>query len=458
MYKYIILLFALCSNLYAIKPDTVYTQKPLYERAQDTLSVRQMKEDIEFYFKTLKAKHANLYAYASPKQFKALEKQMYKKCNHPMTTIEFNYQMMLLNKFTDSHTGIAYLFHEEIRPHFPYASFTDSSMWLGDRQILSINKIPTPKLIATLDSMVSWEHHRSNRFLFHNKYLRLILATAYQIVPPYTISMRQKGSNIVTDSTLQSISPIAWQQQIPTRNRSEYHYAPVDSVFFLKDSIALLCYNTSSPRAFARFDLDNYLTSFFKLAKEQGIKYLFIDLSQNEGGSDGIHNYITKHLRSKEDSYTMHFQATQDGLKEYLKIGGTKIDTKEKVYIEANNEGFDGKVYVIMGNNTYSAGFTFCERIKRRQIGLLVGEEAGQRFPFSGNTLNATLPHSLIPFRYPVTYGWHEKELPSNNGFLQPDIPYDLSKPLEIDDFRNIIKMSKSLPEQENFKTNSFQN
>jgi len=98
-----------------------------------------------------------------------------------------------------------------------------------------------------------------------------------------------------------------------------------------------------------------------------------------------------------------------------------------------------------MGNNTYSAAYNFCEQAKWNKSGLLVGEESGQRSPFAGNATDDKLPNSKIVFRFAATYDWTEPSLPNKDGFLQPDIPYDLSKPLELNDYKKIIHLSSKL-------------
>ena len=106
----------------------------------------------------------------------------------------------------------------------------------------------------------------------------------------------------------------------------------------------------------------------------------------------------------------------------------------------------EGKEFIIMGKNTYSAAYDFCEQAKWSKVGELVGEEPGQRSPYAGNAKEDRLPNSKIAFRYATaTYEWTVPDLPKKDGFLQPDIPYDLSMPLEMKDYKEIIRLSDEL-------------
>ena len=98
-----------------------------------------------------------------------------------------------------------------------------------------------------------------------------------------------------------------------------------------------------------------------------------------------------------------------------------------------------------MGNNTYSAGHDFCEEVKWNKTGLLVGEESGQRFPYSGNACTDTLPNSGIKYYFATSYFWTEPAITTQNGFLKPDLQYNISKPLTIEDYKAIIKLSYKL-------------
>lgn len=99
-----------------------------------------------------------------------------------------------------------------------------------------------------------------------------------------------------------------------------------------------------------------------------------------------------------------------------------------------------------MHRMTYSAATDFCTSVKQRNIGILIGEECGSPVRYPGNLQKGTLPHSKIGFVYPQIYLWYNPEVPSKNGFLQPDIRYDVfGKTLKIEDYKKIIRLSNTL-------------
>ena len=226
--------------------------------------------------------------------------------------------------------------------------------------------------------------------------------------------------------------------------------------------------------------MDQFTKVFFEQIKQQKMKYLFIDVSQNGGGSDNAHKYFFRSLKTKPYKYTNYKMETLKGglkrnefyclmetnckTKEYLPINKHKElnnsnirlektikklqkkgELKETCKFKGNETGFDGKVFIIMGNNTYSAAYDFCEQAKWHKAGLLVGEESGQYSPYAGNVCLDKLPNSGIDFGFATTYFWTVPDLPKRDGFLQPDIPYDLSMPLEMKDYKEIIRLSDEL-------------
>jgi len=98
-----------------------------------------------------------------------------------------------------------------------------------------------------------------------------------------------------------------------------------------------------------------------------------------------------------------------------------------------------------MGSHTYSAADTFCFYMALGQRAVLVGEASGQRVPYSGNVIIGELPHSNIPFHFPVTFVVFSTEQIVNikDGFLQPCIPFPLTRPLGLEDYKQIIELAR---------------
>ena len=112
-----------------------------------------------------------------------------------------------------------------------------------------------------------------------------------------------------------------------------------------------------------------------------------------------------------------------------------------------NTKGFDGKVFVLQGRETFSAAISLVEYFRRQNMGLVVGEQAGEPICFSGNPREDILPYSKIKIRYSLVEEINYPKMETDeNGFIIPDIPYDVyNRELGIEDYLKIIDMSNNL-------------
>jgi len=454
--------------------------------AQEKLSVKAMHEDIDYYFNAIKEMHPHLYAKYTESQLDSVKLHLYKDCSQPMNLLDFNFLLAKTSKYTDGHTSVCSpqynLTPDEKDNMFPFVKFKDSTILLNGSVVQSINGIPSSKIVQELDGLVSWEGYPHNREKAMNSNLTSLLYKVYSITWPFVCSIQDKKSgSIVRDSI---IEPVKAKDYPLMKKLSRYYTEGVLSYdYFPNDSIALLFYNSSAIYGNKPLEkhIDEFTKVFFEQVKQQKMKYLFIDVSQNGGGSDNAHKYFFRSLKTKPYKKTIYQKGTLKGVTKiteeaYLTQNGYKTiedlpinarkeleksikhnekaitrlqkkgELKHTYEYEGKDAGFDGKVFIIMGNNTYSAAYDFCEQAKWSKAGELVGEEPGQRSPYAGNAKEDRLPNSKIAFRYATAiYEWTVPDLPKKDGFLQPDIPYELSKPLEMKDYKEIIRLSNEL-------------
>lgn len=452
--------------------------------AQKKLSVNEMHEDIEYYFDAIKTMHPYPYAKYSEAQIDSIKLQLYKNCSHEMDLFDFNFLLAKTSKYMDGHTGVYSPLYDlstnEKNNMFPIVRFVDNKIALNNFIIKSINGIPSSTIIQELENLISWEYHPSFREKTMNSFLTPLLYRVFHISHPFVCNIEYSETNRSICDTI--IKHENKKEQSRQSKLSKNYDGALLYEYHQNDSIALLFYNTSDiwGNKILEKAMDNFTKIFFEQLKEKNIKYLFIDVSQNVGGSDKAHKYFFRSLKTKPYMYTQYELVTLTGgqkrneqyclmeagcktiedlpinkVKELKKLN-LRIEKKVKKLQEkgnlkstrkfkGNKKGFDGKVFIIMGNNTYSAGHDFCEEVKWNKMGLLVGEESGQRFPYSGNACTDTLPNSGIKYYFATSYFWTEPALPTQNGFLKPDLQYNISKPLTIEDYKAIIKLSYKL-------------
>lgn len=191
--------------------------------------------------------------------------------------------------------------------------------------------------------------------------------------------------------------------------------------------------------------LTKVIDALFAQAKSDGVKYLFIDVSKNGGGNSQIGDIIIN------DFYAgpyLGYQCNWRRSDEYLKLirswgmndsayaakpAGSIIhlDAEQNTPSVDNPNRFNGKVYIIVGNGTFSSAMMFATIIKDNHIATLIGQTPENGHPdHFGEVYNTVLPNSKIGLRFGVKE-WIRPagKLPDNN--LRPDVNIDLNKSIE---------------------------
>ena len=417
--------------------------------------------DVDFFYRTLKEYHPSLYVRYSEHEFDSVFKSLKHDCsNKEINDAKFAYLLNKTNKYRDGHTYIGYFHNSELpRGNFPYIEFSENNIYIDKNQILSINGILVNEILEKLDNLVTWELNEPARHKEKNLKLKELLYYEYNLMPPYKCKILEDAHE--RDSIVNLIPNHVLYPKLNPNFSTNYNAETLASRFFDSDSIAILYYNSAEIEDILQFK--DFLQNFFNNVEEKGIKNLFIDVSFNEGGSSIMNDYIFQYLSS--ESYSVETDAVfkKEGINklleyyssiseyykdtpafsEFLNFINSLKNSDDKTFMEykKENKGFDGQVFVIMGNETYSSGYNFCENIKWGKRGLLVGEESKQYSPFCGNIVPFELPYSKIEFYIPTTLFIISSAV--SDGFLQPDIHYPLDHQLELADFKNIIDSQK---------------
>ena len=396
------------------------------------LSPAEMKEDIRFYFHMIRDIHPDPYQRYDSLTFVRLEAAMIESCSEPMAREDFGFRLMKTRKFLDGHVGVFDFFSPPGRYHFPTVEFQGDLMLLGNDTLLAVR-----------DSFASY--------------------TALDVDSKST--MTYTGVLKTADGTRDTLICVDTRRV----KKNPIYTQAYSSKFYPEDSIAVLYYN--SCMIYGEEDVkhyEGYVDAFFDELKSKKIKTLFIDVTHNGGGSDGNNSVIINHL--KADAFTSKVRMTgkRAGIEEYLKSDLVKKffnenETTKNYWLEtfgnpimekgvavleesapARESGYEGNVFVIMGNRTYSAGADFCLSIKAFKAATLVGEKAGQYYPICGNAIRGTLPNSKVMYQIPSTEAFYEPETLFEDGYICPDILYPLKEEMGVEDYKGILELENS--------------
>lgn len=193
--------------------------------------------------------------------------------------------------------------------------------------------------------------------------------------------------------------------------------------------------------------LRTVIAGIFRQASADGVRTLVIDISQNAGGNsevgDALIGYIT--ARPYRD-YQCNWKRSDEYLKllqswgfhddAYASQPPGKVLHQESGMISPSpdiHDRFNGKVYIVIGNGTFSSAIQFATVIKDNHIATLVGETPQEGHPnHFGEQYSVNLPHSGIAVRFGVKE-WIRPAGKTGRNVLEPDIPLRLPRsPEEI--------------------------
>ena len=202
--------------------------------------------------------------------------------------------------------------------------------------------------------------------------------------------------------------------------------------------------------------LKNRLDNIFDQIKKDNLKYLFVDVSKNSGGNSAVGNVLIDYFYDKSyGTYRCDWKKSEDYLKLLKSWGGNPGDqyinaadgevlhfSSDTVDAAANPYRFKGKVFVIVGNGTFSSAIMFATMIKDNHIATLAGEIPVNGHPnHFGEMYNTKLPNTKIDLRFGVKE-WIRPSGEKADNKLRPDILVDPNMPRE-ELVKAVIKNSK---------------
>ena len=429
------------------------------------MTSEKMYDDIDFYFKTLECNHPYLYKITNESKFDSLRIDLKSKCKEDMEVKDFNRILLSLNQYTDGHTQVSKqkIFNSDPSV-FLNLKVNDNTFMLNNDRVLSINNKDITEIIIEVKSFSSKEYGIHMNELNICKIVPEYLSVFHGVKLPYIIkSINQKG-----DTTTRVISQLDSLRRV-TREKLLFNFCP-------EESVAVIFYNSCDFNKYER-EFEKSLSLGFAKMNELKIKNLFIDVRSNGGGFIHYNNILLQYLKKSNNKTVMHTLMTKIVVEEQLKRNYERLNKRfpdnlwgrlrkqmillskrkkllkfehtrvvsERMKSKTLKKCYKGNVYLIQGRETYSAAIILAEEFKRKQIGVIVGEENGSSIPFPSGPVNYTLPNSKISFTCSFRYSWYTPPVETCNGFILPDIEYDVfNKILTIEDYKRIIEYNRN--------------
>jgi len=188
--------------------------------------------------------------------------------------------------------------------------------------------------------------------------------------------------------------------------------------------------------------LQKRIDTIFRQVKADGIKTLFIDVSKNSGGNSSVGDVLINYIYAKPYlSYQCNWRRSDEYLKlikswginnyAYIQqpVGSVLHYDAEQITPPADNpDRFSGKVYVIIGDGTFSSAMMFATIIKDDHIATLIGQTPQNGHPdHFGELYNAELPNTKLKFRFGVKE-WIRPAGKLSDNYLRPDVVIEPGK------------------------------
>lgn len=417
----------------------------------------EYQEDVRYFFQTLRELHPDPYVRISKDSFDLLETEILEKCNKMRSVRDLNIALMRCNQYFDGHT-ICRAFPDflMLMPalNFPIEVRNDSIYWQPSGElVVSLDTFASARYLEEVKKMVSYDLFPENKNRIYANYYFFCLLNHFQ--PPRYIDLYSFETQTIRRQVFNRNNPV-----LDADKRSEdYGFR-----YFPEDSIAVFQYNTSMMKDFKQFQ--DTLWLFFDTIEKLYVKYLFIDVRKNGGGSDLVHQPIYEHLQFKAKSIGHELDWTSRGKRRTLKNllnspyaeGQKRQVCKEIIQTYWNADkiikkgsfswdghgGYDKDVFILQGINTFSAAYDFCWVMRLAVPNcLLVGMTVGQCNPIFGNMVSMQLPNTKIPFTVACSRSLYKYDLFQENGFLKPDIPYSFryEDTVLLDELKQIINL-----------------
>ncbi len=426
-----ILITSSCNSL--IHPPVTHKEVKSTELGK-TFTPAQLKADLDFMFQTLEAVHPNLYTYTNDSVIKKERENVERRLNRPMTRIEFYGEIApLVALLKDGHTsvyspyeeweqykkqgGLLFPFALDVQTAYTYiqANYsTDTSITSGT-ELLAINGKPIKEIAVELTRYISGERQAWKNQLLSNGF-RFWLWSIYRWEGPFEVSIKtSRGLSYIVK--VPGITEEDLKIKLNQTNKQKpvyyaYRYLP-------EFKTGLIDF-----RSFSDYNqFKGFLEKTFVQMKADGAENLIIDIRKNGGGNSSLGDLLLTYLTDKPFDQTsqMDVKVSQQ-IKHYYRQflpwyirwlplqwihpfgrklwrtpeGSIATWKNEPIRHKTNKLLFTGKIYALIGSNTFSSASMFAATVKDYQIGTLIGEETGGLPTSYGDIYSFDLPNTRI--------------------------------------------------------------
>jgi len=404
--------------------------------AQDTLTVAQMQEDFNYMIEQYERIHPNPTWSLGEERYNELKQQTLAQLDRQMPLLDFWRIIARWNQHFDGHTMLGWpelppskQITRSVMAFPPYSvvQYREGKLFFSDYEgmpdslrgveIVSIEGHQSTEIINNMLPYVSHEseaHTNSLGLQYLHWYYRAFYGCSREMEIRYRSTTGEQRVTLDRQTLYHWLVDIGDKSNIGGVGQRDI---PWHFYIFPQKGIALLELNKCRPdERLEQFDTE--VSAFIDSVNHLGIRHLFVDLSQNQGGNDMFCYRFLQHIAAMPDSAVLFdFATTYNGTSELVEDRYIKTFQPEKPQ-------YSGRLYFIQSHFTYSASIVMVNLVKQYRLGILIGEETGGLTTTYIRLNQRKLPNSGLTFycsdkqnRYLGTTG--------PRGVL-PDIPLEI--------------------------------
>lgn len=402
-------------------------------------SPEQLKEDLDFWFKTCEDVHPDLYLYTPEDVIDSMIVSVMNKLNHPMTALEF-WKLLapVVAKLGDGHTflNFPYSFRRKYLDAggtiFPLdvridgeqllvrENYSSDSTLAVNSEILSINGLPQEMILQDLRRYRGGETvGLVNRYV--QRMFKPLLWAHYVFEDRFEVEYISSLDGEHYSETLTGVRSEEYDSLSQKKDKSKQ--APTYWTFqsIPDEKIGILDLNSFAwPRDLKSFQ--KFLKSTFTTIRDEGLSNLIIDLRRNGGGDNTLGEALIDYLATqpwvlmskaevrlspqmKRDliPWFLRWMPIKPAIKAFAFLYSSQGIERVEIFSDSNNVDlltvytepkklkknalrFSGKTFVLIDNGSYSMSVIFAAVMKDYGFATLIGEETGQSAnPYGGN-------------------------------------------------------------------------
>lgn len=410
---------------------------------------QELIEDLDFVVKTMEEAHPNLYHYETKEQFYNKFNYLKASINKPLTRHEFS--LMAVPLFASLKAGHTHLelvtkeMYQNLNPTdllFPFVvslknnkiriikNLSDNPNLIIEMEILEINHKPASFYLDSLSvySDTKIDEHKFNHL---EKDFSILLYKLFGLKDEFELLIEQPNQNKTKKVIVCGITHSEYKKRKKDSNNTyKEQWYEYKLITYPDKNYAIL-----DIRGFYSESINSFIDSSFNYLNTSKIPNLIIDFRRHGGGNSDLGYNLLSYISDKPVSQMKRVDVKVSAqIKNKLRQGqdttnfnvrnilespiGTIAEWVEKP-IQPKESAYKGKVFLLTGPWTCSAGVNFSVTVKDYNLATIIGEPTGGLASTYGDRYSFYAPNTGLKagvaccyFLRPAGYDDHKPVLP----------------------------------------------